>query len=155
MHQATVSPTSSVRSAILAAGCFVVLFSETAYAQVPNINVQETCRAAASVMVSLMGGTTSQSDVAICVESENKARQQLIKDWSTYRPSDRAGCIQANVYLPSYIEWITCFEMKKSVRDARQAGGPTSEMIQGGEPSAQQTDTSGGNAVGVPAILFR
>jgi hypothetical protein len=53
----------------------------------------------------------------------------LIKDWSTYRPSDRAGCIQANVYLPSYIEWITCFEMKKSVRDARQAGGPTSEII--------------------------
>jgi hypothetical protein len=112
----------------LAAGCFVVLFSETAYAQVPNINVQETCRAAAGVMVSLMGGTTTQSDVAICVESENKARQQLIKDWSTYRASDRASCIQANVYLPSYVEWLTCFEMNKSVREGRQAGSPPSEI---------------------------
>jgi hypothetical protein len=107
MHQATASPTSMVRSAILAASCFVVLFAETAYAQVPKINVQETCRAAAGVMVGLMGGSTTQSDIAICVESENKARQQLIKDWSNYRPPDRAGCIQANVYLPSYVEWLT------------------------------------------------
>src|SRR6516225_6655335 len=38
MHQATVSPISIVRSAALALGCFVVLFSDTAYAQVPNIH---------------------------------------------------------------------------------------------------------------------
>jgi hypothetical protein len=128
MHQATVSRTSTVRLAILAAACFVVLISETASAQVPKINVQETCRAAAGVMVDLMGGSTTQSDVAICVESENKARQQLIKDWSTYPASDRASCIQANVYLPSYVEWLTCFEMNKSVRDSRRAGNPASEI---------------------------
>ena len=29
---------------------------------------------------------------------------------------DRAGCIQTKVYLPSYIEWLTCFEMNKVVR---------------------------------------
>ena len=128
MQQATVSPTSMVRAAILTASCFVVLFAEAAYAQVPKINVQETCRAAAGVMVGLMGGSTTQNDVAICVESENKARQQLIKDWSSYRPSDRAGCIQVNVYLPSYVEWLTCFEMNKSVREGRQAGRSMSEI---------------------------
>jgi len=57
MHQATVSPISIVRSAALALGCFVVLFSDTAYAQVPNIHVQETCRAAAGVMVNLADRT--------------------------------------------------------------------------------------------------
>ena len=73
-------------------------------------------------MVNLMGGSTTQNDVEICLETENKARQQMLKDWSTYQPSDRAGCVQANVYLPSYVEWITCFEMNKSVREARQQG---------------------------------
>ena len=123
MHQATVSPISIVRSAALALGCFVVLFSDTAYAQVPNINIQETCRAAAGVMVGLMGGSTTQNDVEICLETENKARQQLIKDWSTFQASDREGCIDSSVYLPSYVEWITCFEMRKSVREARKQQG--------------------------------
>jgi hypothetical protein len=128
MHRATVPPTLIVRSATLAAVCFMMLFA-TAHAQVPTINIQETCRAAAGVMVNLMGGGTSQNDVEICVETENKARQQLIKDWSTYQASDRSGCIQPNVYLPSYVEWLTCFEMNKSVREGRREGGVTSELI--------------------------
>jgi hypothetical protein len=100
---------------------FVGLFADTAQAQVPTINIEETCRAAAGVMV-LMSGTTSQSDVDLCLESENKSRQQMITDRSTFEPSDRAGCIHPNVYLPSYVEWLTCFEMKKFVRQARQQG---------------------------------
>ena len=129
MHRAMVPPTLIARSARFAAVCLIVVFAETAHAQVPNIKIQETCRAAAGVMVSLMGNSTSQNDVEICVETENKARQQLIKDWSTYQASDRAGCIQPNVYLPSYIEWLTCFEMNKSVREGRREGGVTSELI--------------------------
>jgi hypothetical protein len=92
------------RSAGIAVICCIVAFPVAADAQVPSINIQETCRAAAGVMVNLMGGSTSQNDVQICIETENKARQQLLKDWSTYQASDREGCIQANVYLPSYIE---------------------------------------------------
>jgi hypothetical protein len=107
---------------------FMVGFAETAQAQVPTINIQETCRAAAGVMVNLMGGTSSQNDVDICLESENKARQQMIKDWSTFQPSDREGCIQTRVYLPSYIEWLTCFEMNKVVREARQQGRGTQAL---------------------------
>jgi hypothetical protein len=106
----------------------LVVLASTAHAQVPNINIQETCRAAAAVMVNLMGGSTSQNDVQICLETENKARQQLLKDWSTYQPSDREGCIQANVYLPSYVEWLTCFDMNKSVREARRQGRAMNEV---------------------------
>ena len=95
---------------------------QSALAQLPTVNIQNTCQAAAGVMVNLMGGSTSQNDVEICMETENKARQQLLKDWSTFQASDREGCIQANVYLPSYIEWLTCFEMNKSVREGRQQG---------------------------------
>jgi hypothetical protein len=111
-------------AAVVAAAIIGVMgaFAGTAQAQVPTIDIRETCRAAAGAMVNLMGGTSSQNDVDICLESENKAQQQMIKDWSTFEPSDRAGCIQPNVYLPSYIEWLTCFDMNKVVRQARQQG---------------------------------
>ena len=113
------------------------VFPQSALAQLPTINIQNTCRAAAGVMVNLMGGSTTQNDVEICVETENKARQQMLKDWSTYQASDREGCIQANVYLPSYTEWLTCFEMNKSVREARQQKGR--EMIGLSNPDGSVT----------------
>jgi hypothetical protein len=114
------------RSAIVAAViiAFVGFFAEAAQAQVPTINLQETCKAASGVMLALMGGSTSANDLQICIDSENKAREQMIKDWGTYDASDRAGCIQPRVYLPSYVEWLTCFEMNKVVREARKQRGP-------------------------------
>ncbi|HEY2183407.1 MAG TPA: hypothetical protein VGH39_00315 [Xanthobacteraceae bacterium] len=108
-------------AALLAA--FVVVLPEPAQAQVPTLNIQETCRAAAGVMTNLaIGGTGGANEVEICLDSENKAREQLIKDWSSFQPADREGCIQTRVYLPSYIEWLTCFEMNKIVREAREQG---------------------------------
>ena len=80
-------------------------------------------------MVDLISLDPSQNDVQICLETENKARQQLLKDWSTFQASDRAGCIQPNVYLPSYVEWLTCIEMNKSVREARGQGRAMSETV--------------------------
>ena len=101
---------------------FLAVFPQTARAQVPTINIQETCRAAAGVMVNLMGGSTTENDIKICVETENKAHDQIVKDWSTYQASDRQGCIDTRAYLPSYVEWLTCFDMNKVVREARQQG---------------------------------
>jgi len=102
---------------------FVGFCAKAAQAQVPSINLQETCKAASGVMLALMGGTSSENDLKICIDSENKARDQMIKDWGTYDASDRAGCIQPRVYLPSYVEWLTCFEMNKVVREARKQRG--------------------------------
>jgi len=114
-----------IRRLALAAGVIagICALPRSASAQVPTIDIKATCQAAASVMVNLMGGSTTQNDVEICMETENKAREQINKEWSTFRPSDREGCVQANVYLPSYVEWLTCFEMNKVVREARQQQG--------------------------------
>lgn len=73
-------------------------------------------------MVGLLGASDSRNDVQICLDSENKARQQLIKDWSTYRSADRPNCILPNVYLPSYTEWLTCFEMNRAVQQGKLEG---------------------------------
>jgi hypothetical protein len=101
----------------------VCAFPHAAQAQLPSIDIQNTCKAAAGVMLNLMGGSTVHNDVQICLDSEDKARQQILKDWSNFTASDRAGCVQAQVYLPSYVEWLTCFEMNRVVREARAAQG--------------------------------
>ena len=105
--------------------CFMSVLAETAHAQVPSINTHEICRKAAEVMLNLAVGSEKggPTDQEICLENENRARERIIKDWSTFQESDREGCIQPRVYLPSYAEWLTCFEMNKIVREARQKQG--------------------------------
>ncbi len=95
--------------------------ADSAQAQVPTVNIQKTCRAAATAMVSL-GSPGSERDEEICLKSENDARERMTKDWSSYDGSDRKDCVQPNGYLPSYIEWLTCFEMSRNVREMRQKG---------------------------------
>ena len=85
---------------------------------VPTIDVQKTCRAAASVT----SGTSTQRDIDICVSSEQKAREQMVKDWSQYAAGDKTRCVQAapTIYLPSYVEWLTCLEMEAAVKKMRE-----------------------------------
>jgi hypothetical protein len=92
---------------------------------VPTIDIQATCKAAAAVTQ----GTSTQTDIDICVSSEQRARDQLVKDWSQYAADDKTRCVQAGpkVYLPSYIEWLTCLEMETAVKKMRleQKTSPT------------------------------
>jgi hypothetical protein len=85
-------------------------------AGIPNIDIQKTCQAATSVMVDLMAGSTAERDAEVCLSSERSAQEQLTKDWATYSAAEKTQCVQPSVYLPSYIEWLTCLEMEKSVR---------------------------------------
>ena len=57
-------------------------------AQMPNINIEETCRAAAHAMVSLMGGTLSQNDFDLCMDSEKKAHQQILTGYRHVEASE-------------------------------------------------------------------
>jgi len=43
--------------------------------EVPAIDIQKTCKAAAGAMVRLMGGSTPDQDVNACLDSEQKARE--------------------------------------------------------------------------------
>src|SRR5262249_990804 len=121
-------PTARLRSYLptgiaVAAALAGFAFADAARAQqVPTVNIQDTCQMAASVTYGLGTGATIQNDVDICLKSENDARQQMIKNWFHFEDTDRKGCIQPTVYLPSYVEWLTCFEMNKIVRQLKQQG---------------------------------
>jgi molybdopterin synthase catalytic subunit len=88
--------------------------------EVPFIDIQKTCKAAAGAMVRLMGGTTNEQDVNACLDSEQKARDQIVKDRATYAAADKVQCMRTDVYLPSYVEWLTCLEMERDVRKMEQ-----------------------------------
>jgi hypothetical protein len=83
---------------------------------VPSVDIQKTCQSAAGAMVSLMGGTTTEQDVNACLDSEQKARDQIVKDRATYSAADKKQCMRTDNYLPSYVEWLTCLEMERDVR---------------------------------------
>src|SRR5207244_6524468 len=84
--------------------------------EVRTIDIQKTCQVAAGVMLSLMGGTTTEQDVNACLDSEQKARDQIVKDRATYSSADKVLSMRTGVYLPSYVEWLTCLEMERDVR---------------------------------------
>jgi hypothetical protein len=99
----------------------LAVLAENAQAQIPTVDIKKTCQAAAAAMISL-GSPGTARDEEICLKSENDARDRMIKDWSSFEASDRKDCVQPKGYLPSYIEWLTCFEMNKNVREMRQRG---------------------------------
>src|SRR5262249_58516640 len=80
-----------------------------AQARVPTIDIANTCKIAAEVTVSLSGGG-SQNDLEICMKGESDARDQMIKNWSTFEASHPAGCNQPNGHLPSYNGTVTCLQ---------------------------------------------
>jgi hypothetical protein len=83
---------------------------------IPSVDIRKSCQAAAGTMADLIAGSTVQHDLDVCLGSEQAAREQLIKKWTAYSFADKKQCVQPSVYLPSYIEWLTCLEMEMSVR---------------------------------------
>ena len=49
-----------------------------------------------------------------------KARDQIVKDLATYASADKKQCMRTDVYIPSYVEWLTCLEMERDVRKERR-----------------------------------
>jgi hypothetical protein len=84
----------------------------------PRVDIRATCRAAESDIKKLFGNDTMVT-VDGCLNQENSALGQLLKDWTTYPAGDKAHCVQPRGYMPSYVEWLTCLEIEKDLRRIR------------------------------------
>ena len=91
-----------------------------AQAAIPSINVEKTCRDGGT----LMGRAPTESQVEQCVASEQSAREQIAGQWGEYTARDKARCVQTGVYQPSYVEWLTCLEMERDVRNLNRNPNP-------------------------------
>jgi len=80
---------------------------------VPSIDVTPSCRAAANGMVGL------KQDLAVCLDDEKGAREQLVKEWGQFASDDKTRCTRVSTRgeSPTYTELLVCLQM---ARDAKK-----------------------------------
>jgi hypothetical protein len=85
---------------------------------VPVLNVEQVCQGIAQ-----QGGVSfHDTDIAVekknCLDSEKAIREELVKEWSSFAPSDKLACTNESKMggESSYTELLTCLEMARDVR---------------------------------------
>jgi hypothetical protein len=108
----------------------------------PQIDIQKTCQATGSALYFNAGDPAA--DLKTCMSDEQAAREQMIKNWATYPVRDKSFCAQPAQYMPSYIEWLTCFEMERDLKTIRTGQSP---QLPSGQPQDQPSGQSQDQAV--------
>ncbi len=79
------------------------------YNGVPDLDVKGSCSDAQKFSSQ---GDNKGAAFKGCMQDEQNARDQLVKNWGTFKPYDRQSCVeQARTPSPSYVEVLTCLEM--------------------------------------------
>ena len=149
---------TSSTAGVAVAGCIATALgfanvANVANAQAPSIDVVQTCRTVSSVTTA----ATTQQDVDYCLRSEQRALVQLTRSWNSFSDADRQQCVRPNVYLPSYVEWVTCLEMERDARKLRN-GEPIlvgSDRLPVELPAALPTAHTEQSPAVVPVVLPR
>jgi hypothetical protein len=83
---------------------------------VPKLDMGPTCRSPARLE---LGGT---ADVKTCLQSEQRARDLLVKEWASFPASDQRECTELVTKggPPSYVELYTCLEMSREAARLRR-----------------------------------
>jgi hypothetical protein len=57
------------------------------------------------------------------MNDERSAREQLLRDWTTFAVADRARCTTESSAdgLPSYVELLVCLQMSRDASRLRKA----------------------------------
>jgi hypothetical protein len=82
----------------------------------PGIDIKKNCRESSDA---LNTGTTANVFYS-CMEDEKAAAAMLAKDWASFPAADKARCVHVAIYLPSYVEWLTCIEGESTLRQIRK-----------------------------------
>ena len=84
---------------------------------VPSWDVTASCRGAASAGYN----QTPSERLTSCLASEQRTREELNKNWSTFPADDRISCVKSLTFAPTYTELLTCLEMRRDVKNLRDA----------------------------------
>jgi hypothetical protein len=83
--------------------------------KIPNFDVTAARRALAAEPDAIPDDRQTRG-VLHCVDDERTAREQLVTQWSHFKPADRAMCLggsSAGSVDPVYTELITCLEVTR------------------------------------------
>jgi hypothetical protein len=86
--------------------------------QVPNWNVEPSCRLEASKAIPV-------GDLQVRMDDERTARDQLAKEWEQFASADKAHCLRLSTLggEPSYTELLTCLELQRDAKALREKEG--------------------------------
>jgi len=79
----------------------------------PNWDMTASCRGAASA------GYVAQSEERLksCLASEQRTREKLASEWSSFPAGDRIKCVESIKWFePTYSELAACLEMARDVK---------------------------------------
>ena len=133
----------------LATGLFCLSLAAPAVASaassLPTVDIAVTCRTSQQALISIFGAETQQT-VENCLQSENAAREQIVKNWQNFPAEGRRRCVDTTGYMPSYVEWLTCLEMEQQVNELRRkaATNPVTTEGQGARAVVRSGTTANG-----------
>jgi hypothetical protein len=102
---------------------FAASFLVMAADGVPAFDAKQTCRG--TEVAAIYPGRNLET----CIRSEEAALDQLRKRWPEFVPGDRTECVNLARISgpPSYVELITCLEMRQDARKIRANSPDTPE----------------------------
>ena len=117
MRQLSEDLTQKLTVIIAAAAASVALTQ--AFAQVPHLDIEKTCRAAQPLFgpentgnAGNLGNAGETNTYQSCMQSENAARKASQDLWSKVRATDRDICVGlSQMVYPSYVELLSCLQM--------------------------------------------
>ena len=90
-----------------------VIYAGAAFAadSPPDFNIEPSCRAAATA-------AHNRERLQGCLDSERRAREEIIKEWPDFTAATRTQCLKAASVggEATYTELLTCLEMTRDVK---------------------------------------
>jgi hypothetical protein len=125
----------TTRRKLLATGLFCLSLATPGVASaasngVPTVDIAITCQTSEKALIAIFGGETQQT-FGSCMTSENDARAQIVKNWSSFAAGARQRCVNTTGYMPSYVEWLTCLEMEQQVNESRKRAATNPATTEG------------------------
>ena len=109
--------------------CLALVVGHTAYAantplqrgnSIPVFDIRAACHALALVPEAHIAEIDQADATRHCLDEENEARAQLLKEWSQFTLAEQRACVGVShqrVVDPDYSELLTCLEL---ARDAHK-----------------------------------
>jgi hypothetical protein len=120
---------------LLATGLFCLSLATPGVASaassgVPTVDIAITCRTSEKALIAIFVAETQQT-FEICMQSENQARAEIVKNWQSYPAGGRQRCVNATGHMPSYVEWLTCLELEQQVNELRKGATTNTATTEG------------------------
>ena len=159
--------TWTIKRKLLATGLFCLNLATPGVAVaessgLPTADIATTCRTSEKALIAIFGAATQQNFQS-CMNSENGAREQIVKNWQNFSAGARQRCVNTTGYMPSYVEWLTCLEMEQQVNDLRKQAATNPVTTEGrgaraaappGTPTNSRGPRIGSAANPCPVVQF-